>query len=292
MNLLVDGSSLLFRAHFINKARGQQSVKDDIYIFLNSLKSYVKMFDTDNIYIAWDKRLDYPCTNFREEATKGDYKGQRDKEAAKDVFECEEKLNEITTSLGCKNIYPKTLEGDDVIAWLADTLDGQNIIVTTDSDMLQLVNEKNSIYKPRKKKLIDLVNFKEEVGIEPEYFLTYKAILGDKSDNIPGVTGYGKVKAKELARTYSSTDVDVDIKTLIESNIKLMDLRKGYVIANESECYKSQLMELNNIETDIDAFKEYCQEYNYGSFLKRFNEWESLFRGSRLLSILNNLSFE
>lgn len=294
MNLLIDGSSLLFRSYFRNKARNQQSVKDDIYIFLNSLKSYVKMFEPDEIYIAWDKRLDYPCTNFREEATKGEYKSHRDKEAAKDVFECEEKLKEVTESLGCKNIYPKTLEADDVISWLSTILSGQNIIVTTDSDMLQLINERTSVYRPRKKKLIDTSNFEDEAGVQLKYFVIYKAILGDKSDNIPGVNGYGKVGARKLAKTFYSVPetIDKNIVSIINNNIHLIDLQRGYLITGENNCYQEQLNTLNNIEPDINKFKNYCKEYNYGSFLKKFGEWENLFKGSRLMSILNNLSFD
>ena len=294
MNLILDGSNLLHRAHWVNKSRGKDSSADDIYIFLNALKSYAKMFNTKDIYIAWDKKLKYPCTNFRQEATECDYKGTRDKESAKDVFKCEEELSEITTSLGVKNIYPGIMEADDVIGWLTERLEGPNVIVSADKDLLQLVNENNSVYAPRKKLLIDNKNFEEEIGMNIDIFLPYKAIFGDKSDNIQGIQGCGKVRAKKLAEQYINDHESLSKEHLdiIKKNLELMCLYSGWRKAGDEEekIYNDQFNISINIEPDLDKFKEYCEQYGFKSYIKKFKDWENTFKGSRLLALLNNFT--
>lgn len=294
MNLILDGSNLLHRAHWVNKSRGKNDIGDDIYIFLNSLKSYAKMFNTTDIYIAWDKKLKYPCTNFRQQSAEVDYKGNRDKEAARDVFKCEEELSRITTTLGAKNIYPGIMEADDVIGWLSQRLEGPNVIVSADKDLLQLIDENTSVYAPRKKLLIDNKNFEENVGMSIKHFLPYKAIFGDKSDNIQGIQGCGKVRARRLAEQYVSdrTFLSKEQLDLIDKNIELMDLSKGYIIAGEEEqkIYRDQFEISINIEPNLEEFKEYCKQYEFKSFIKKFNEWEKLFKGSRLVALLSNFA--
>jgi 5'-3' exonuclease len=260
-----------------------------------TLRSYVKSFNSTDVYIAWDKKLKYPCTNFRQQKMEGDYKAQRDKESAKDVFKCEEELSKITKTLGIKNIYPGIMEADDVIGWLSQRLEGDNIIISADKDLLQLIDENNSVYAPRKKVLIELKNFKENVGVDKEYFLPYKAIFGDPSDNIPGLDGYGKVRARKLAEKFVNGEKEItqDQLDLINKNIHLMDLKNGYIYAGdgEEEIYKEQFESSIDIEPDLDKFKKYCEDYNFSSFLNKFNEWEKLFKKSRLLTLLNNFTF-
>jgi len=259
-------------------------------MFLNCIKSYIKKFDTDDYYIAWDKKL-LREKNFRHEAC--DYKGNRDKEKAKEVFENETILVEMLQSLGIKNLYPRVLEADDVIAWLSKTLDGYNIIVTTDGDMLQLVDEKTSCFQPQTKKFVGVDNFEREVGMNIKYFLAYKAIKGDGSDNIDGIDGYGKVRSKKLAIEYidGTSKIDKAITEIIEKNITIMDLDYGYNVhePKDKESYEEQLKELVTLQSDLDVFRKYCEQYNFKSYLKKFNEWESIFGESRLFSILNNM---
>jgi DNA polymerase-1 len=296
MNLIIDGSSLLHRSHWINKTRDKQSEYDDIYIFLNSLRFYAKQFSPDSIYIAWDKKLLWPSTNFRKTSITCEYKAHRDKDAASEVFECEDKLFEITSTLCCKNIYPRTMEADDVIAWLCHNLEGIKVVVTADNDMLQLVNKDTKVFLSRKKTIINEQNFEKEIGIPLKYFLPYKAILGDKSDNINGVAGYGKKKAVDFAKIYKDNTKPIiqEHLNIIENNLKLMDLSKGYIIAGEEEvkCYNEQMAELTYIQPDLSKFKAYCKEYKFNSFLDKFDEWRYLFKGSRLMDILSGMKSE
>lgn len=300
MNLLIDGSSLIHRVHWINSKNPMTASNGravgDIFMFLRSLKSYVKMFDTTTVYMCWDKKLVYPSTNFRHELTGKEYKAHRDKEAAKDVYNNEEDLIIMLNCLGVKNMYPRIMEADDVIAWLSHTLDGPNMVISSDGDLLQLVSHNTSFYHPFKKKVIDLENFEKEVGINKNAYLFYKVIKGDQSDNISGWEGYGKVRAKKAAEQIATKLESIyqyskEQKIIFERNLRLMNLEQGYYAAGPEEVksYQAQLEALINIDVDLNKFKFYCERFEFAQFLNKFNEWENLFKGSRLLSVLNNM---
>jgi 5'-3' exonuclease len=86
-NLIIDGNNLLYRIFWTSNYKIEE--KDNpgqIFLFLRSLKSYVDKFRPHNVYCTWDKKLEWPSTNFRREATTVEYKAGRDDEKFKDVF--------------------------------------------------------------------------------------------------------------------------------------------------------------------------------------------------------------
>jgi len=265
--LLVDGNSLLYRCHWVNKARNQDSLEFDTYVFLRSLRSYVNLFTPEEVYVAWDKRLQPEKKNFRERSAK-EYKQQRSKEEASAVHKCAAVLEDILNSLGYKNIFPAVLEADDVLSWLTTKLDGIKVVVTADKDLLQLVNDSVFVYLPMKKKIVSKKNFEEIIKVPLKGYLYYKAALGDKSDNIEGVPGIGKVKATKLA-SQVATGQDFECPELLKRNLGLMDLKESYLKEKgEVKCYEKQLQKLQSVKQDIEKFKQYCKKYEYNSFLR------------------------
>lgn len=289
MNLLIDGSSLLWRTHYANVAQERSSVDNNVHSFLKSLKSYAIMHNCKKIYIAWDKKAG-DGKNFRQTETDGEYKGQRDRSQAEVVYESQPKIDYATSLLGCKNMYPNILEADDIIAWLSHTLTGHNIIVTTDQDMLQLINSNTSVFSPKKRVLIDKQNFESIMKMPIEHFLPYKAILGDVSDNISGIYGCGPVGSKKLAKLWveDKSSIDSEKTEIIEKNIRLMDLTNGYKEYGEveSDFYQKQVDELENVKLDIDLFKQFCTENKFISILYKLDEWENTFKSPFLFDIL------
>lgn len=293
MNILVDGSSLLWRTHYANKSKNREGVNADIHLFLKSLKSYASMYNSRNIYIAWDKKAGNGL-NFRQTQSNGVYKNQRDGEQAKEVYECQPQLHNITEKLGCKNFYPWIMEADDVIAWLSKTLDGQNIIVTTDRDMLQLISEKTCVYNPHKKTIIDHKNFSSIMEMPIEHYLPYKAILGDSSDNIKGLHGYGPVGSKKLAKKWvDKEEIDPEKIEVIKQNIQLMDLNIGYKLAGERELqfYQEQLDKNTKITPDFETFELLCNKYEFNSITKEIDNWKNTFDIPHLLKILSDMGY-
>ena len=217
-NIIIDGNNLLYRIFWTSNFKLDESDSPgQIFLFLRALKSYVDKFQAKNVYCTWDKKLDWPSTNFRKEAAGVEYKAGRDDDKFKDVFEYLENIIEIISLLGVKNIYPKRMEADDVMAWLARTLPGQNVVVTTDKDLLQLVNNKITVFNPIKKKEVTLSNFEEYTGVRKEYYMSYRVVTGDKSDNIQGFPRFGLKRFLKLEHKIVTMDGKEQV-ALIEGN--------------------------------------------------------------------------
>lgn len=280
-NLIIDSNNLLHRAHWIAESRGGDMSTP--YLFLNSIKKYVKMFRADNIYTVWDKKLAPELKNFRMTNDQIEYKATRDKERNDKVYKHEPIIRKIVKYLGVRNIYPGVMEGDDVAAYLSTHLPGSNIIVSVDQDFLQLVNDNISVYSPIKDILITRANFFDIVDVEIKDFLKYKALLGDKSDNIPGIPKVGEKTAKKIIKTGIDTLSSKHLE-IFHNNMKLMSLKRGYTTyKNESLIYKQQVDRLSNLKPDMQGFLNICESLNMKQVTKNINEWKSLFTNDEQL---------
>ena len=246
-NIIIDGNNLLYRIFWTSNFKIDESDSPgQIFLFLRALKSYVDKFQAKNVYCAWDKKLEWPSTNFRKEATNVQYKAGRDDEKFKDVFESLDKIIDLISLLGVKNLYPKRMEADDVMAYLSRELEGTNVIITTDKDLLQTINERTVVYNPIKKKEINLKNFEEYTGVKKEYYLSYRSVTGDKSDNIQGFPRFGLKRFLKLEHNDpGKTNEDVLLKgssiteeqfEIYKRNWELMDLKIGYLYYDDEVC--------------------------------------------------------
>lgn len=299
--LLIDGSNMLFRTYWVADTRPNKLINakgqwtGPVYLFLKSLKSLTDQFKPDSIWITWDKRLNYPSTNFRKVLAPDTYKQNRDTEKTLKVHEQQELLIPWLQSLGIKQIYPWVLEADDIIGWLAKEKCQRSTIVSVDKDLLQLVDGNTQYFNPIKKKLITINNFEEEVGIKVEHFVHYKALLGDKSDNVEGIDGYGIQKSKKLA----VNGYDKILETLNENNrnkflhnIEMMNLNGSYNKENgELECYEKQFNEQKDLQPDMKKFKELCDQTEFYSIIKDLDKWKNTFsRNNSLTNLIAQLS--
>ena len=297
--ILIDSSNLLHRAHWISE--NTKSSVNPAYIFLTSVKKYVEKFNSSEIYSIWDKRL-VEGKNYRELLTKESYKGNRDKERSKRVYANEELTSTLLNSLGVRNMYPGILEGDDVIAWLCKKVPGEKVIVSADQDMLQLIDDRTIVYSPIKDVLIDSSNFEEIVGIDRENFVRYKALMGDKSDNIEGLPKCGpKTAAKliracptdtELAETVQKSSLNIFLR-----NVKLVDLRHGVVEhPDDVKIYEDQYEKLKTLVPDFNKFESMCSSYNMKRITDNIHPWRMAFNKNTLVrtleSIVNSLNLK
>ena len=301
-NLIIDGNNLLYRIFWTSNYKIEESNNPgQIFLFLRSLKSYVDKFRPKNVYCTWDKKLEWPSTNFRREATTVEYKAGRDDEKFKNVFENAEKIQELLSNLGVYNIYPLRMEADDLMAWLSEELSGTSVIVTTDKDLLQTVTERTIVYSPIKKKEISLDNFEEYTGVKKEYYISFRAVTGDKSDNIPGIPRYGikrflklehrvvsinNSEPMALVRADELTDEQFEIYS---RNWTLMDLKKGYnYYDDEVPAYEKQLEQLQKSKINITKFLEQAKELNLWSIVKNYTSWRNSFdNNENLLNTIN-----
>jgi DNA polymerase-1 len=301
-NLIIDGNNLLYRIFWTSNYKIEESNNPgQVFLFLRSLKSYVDKFRPKNIYCTWDKKLEWPSTNFRREATTVEYKAGRDDEKFKNVFENAEKIQELLTNLGVHNIYPLRMEADDLMAWLSEELSGTSVIVTTDKDLLQTVTERTIVYSPIKKKEITLDNFEEYTGVKKEHYISFRAVTGDKSDNIPGIPRYGIKRFLKLEHRVVSIDnsepmalVRVDELTneqyeIYSRNWLLMDLKKGYnYYDDEVPAYEKQLKQLQKCKINFSKFLDQAKELNLWSIVRNYTSWRNSFdNNENLLNTIN-----
>lgn len=299
-NLVIDGSNLLWRTYWIAETR-QKLVNSKgiwtgpIYMFLKSVKGLQEKFKPNSTWVTWDKKLVYPSTNFRKELAPETYKQNRDDDKSKLIHEQHDELSKWLTILGIKQIYPGVLEADDIISWLGREKLTTSVIVSVDKDLLQLVDDNIHYYNPIKKKLITPQNFVEEVGVEINEYNNYKALLGDKSDNVEGIQGYGVQKSAKLCKEgYDGivAKLSEEDKQKFDKNLLLTNLYSSYLKEEgEVELYEKQYEEQMFVKADMKKFEEMCQEAEFYSIVKELDKWKDNFsRQQSLVDLISQLS--
>ena len=299
-NIIIDGNNLLYRIFWTSNFKINESDSPgQIFLFLRALKSYVDKFQAKNVYCTWDKKLEWPSTNFRKEATTVQYKAGRDDEKFKDVFDSLDKIIDLISLLGVKNLYPKRMEADDVMAYLSRELEGTNVIITTDKDLLQTINERTVVYNPIKKKEINLKNFEEYTGVKKEYYLSYRSVTGDKSDNIQGFPRFGLKRFLKLEHNEpSKTNEDILLKgssiteeqfEIYKRNWELMDLKIGYLYYDdEVPAYVRQIENLTLHTSNFTKFIEEAKKLDMWSIVRNDTSWRETFNSNEnVLNIIN-----
>ena len=203
--LLLDSNSLMHRAYHalpnLKTSKGQYT--GAIYGFLNILLRLIKEQNPTHIAAAFD--LHGPT--FRHEMYDG-YKATR-KPMDEELRQQVEPLKNLITAMGIKIVALQGYEGDDILGTLSKRFDDESIIVTGDRDSFQLVGAHTKVFWT--KKGVSEIEVYDEArllqdGFTVSQFIDYKALMGDSSDNIPGVPGVGEKTAKQLLEEYGSLD--------------------------------------------------------------------------------------
>lgn len=256
VNLLIDGSNLMHRVYWVS----EKTNRPIISMFLSSIRKLNNDWSPSSIYLVWDTRLIRGVKNFRREAAT-DYKGTRDKDKWKKVYAREKPIRELCASLGLRNMYPGQLEADDVIYHLSNTLAGLNVIVSSDHDMLQLISPTVQVYNPIKKVLYDHKNFTDHFPVPVESYVSYKALVGDKSDNIQGLPGVGPRRAVKILTSGVYETLSSDQIQIYEDNMRLVDLHQGVKHhPEEISIYDFQVKEQKSHKSNFKVFTQLCEE--------------------------------
>ncbi len=177
-----------------------------------------------------------------------EYKANR-KGMPEDLLSQVDYLTDISYLLGFSTFRLKGYEADDLIAYIVNNFSKKlsipTCIVSSDKDLKQLLSDQVFIYDALKNKIITARGFEEEYGIKPDEYLYVLALMGDVSDNIPGIKGIGEKTALSLIKTYNNLDGIYENINGIKQQ-KLKDL----LINHKEEAYKS--LELASFYKDID----------------------------------------
>ncbi|MBR3365960.1 hypothetical protein IKG48_02465 [Candidatus Saccharibacteria bacterium] len=209
--VIIDGKSVFYRGYFAMGAlsRSDGTPTGGIYGFAVIAMEIVKEIQPEKVVVAWDKA---GTSIAKRKAIYADYKAGR-KKPDKDFYAQIPLLRELISALGWDFVECDNYEADDIIGTLARQAsreDYETVIVSSDLDMLQIVDKNIKMYRLLKgfSKLeeIDVPALEEKYGISKDQFLDLKALKGDASDNIPGVPGIGEKGAVKLLNEYGSLE--------------------------------------------------------------------------------------
>ena len=187
------------------------------------------------------------------------------------------------------------VEADDVIAYIGNELytqpDERVTICSTDRDFLQLVNHRINVWSPIKKKMYTPALMREEFGFDPQNYLLYRAFIGDKSDNIPGVNGVG---GKSLLKYFPmfSEPREVSINEVVDHALIAEKRYKVYDRVHESRSQielNYQLMQLKAVDIDGRS-KSLVRELVRGD-INRMNtlEFKKMFMADKMYTVIKDL---
>ena len=212
--LLVDGNSIINRSYYATAGRNNLTAPDGtptgaVNIYLNTLAKYISEVEPTHTCTLFDLK----APTFRHKAY-SEYKGTR-KGMPDDLAAQMPVLKEVLDAMGFPRYEQEGLEADDLIGTLKTM--GVNagfevFILSGDKDDFQLIDEHTKVIMPVTKKdgsgtdYYDEALFQERYGIPTSDFVTAKALMGDSSDNIPGVKGIGEKGAMDLVRKYKTLD--------------------------------------------------------------------------------------
>lgn len=201
--VLVDGSSYLYRAFhaFPPLTNSQGEPTGAMFGVLNMLKSLISQVRPSHIAVVFDAK----GKTFRDKLFE-QYKSHRPP-MPDDLRRQIQPLHDIIRSLGIPLLSVEGVEADDVIGTLAvqASSQGKKVLISTgDKDMAQLVDENIMLINTMSNTLLDRQGVIEKYGIPPELIIDYLALMGDSSDNIPGVAGVGEKTALGLLQGIGS----------------------------------------------------------------------------------------
>ncbi|MDD4543838.1 MAG: DNA polymerase I, partial [Clostridia bacterium] len=285
--LLIDGNSILNRA-FYGMAANMLVTKNGIftnaiYGFLNILEKYLVEDEPSHIAVAFDLKGKTFRHNMYDK-----YKAGR-KGMPSELSMQLPILKEILTAMNIPILEKEGYEADDILGTLSLNASEQMkvTVLTGDKDMLQLVSDKCTVKIPttssgqKTVNVFDLQTFIQEYGINPDMFVDVKAIMGDKSDNIPGIEGIGQVGAlslikefKSLENIYSNIDsiTKPALKDKLEKNKEIAFLSKELSRINKNVPLDDiSLDSIKRKSFNNDKLLELFRNLEFNSFIQKFN---------------------
>ena len=283
--ILVDGNNLLFRSYYATAYNGNFMKNSKgfptnaLFGFTNMINKIVNEENPTHIIVAFDKGKTFRHDKYE------DYKGGR--------IETPDELKlqfpvakQLLTHMGIKYYEIDNYEADDIIGTFAKFCDEEKefigTIISSDRDLLQLISPDVDIKLLKQKDYIryNKESFIEEYGIEPKCIIDLKALMGDSSDNIPGVKGVGEKTALKLLQQYKTLDGIYENIDSVKGSVheKLVsDKDKAYMSYDLATIVKDVPMTIDMTdviikEKDSESLTKLYEELEFYSFLKKEKE--------------------
>ena len=280
--IMIDGNNLMFRSYyatayngnFMNNSKGFPT--NALFGFTNMIHKIINEETPEYIIVAFDKGK-----TFRHE----EYEGYKDGrvETPDELKKQFPKAKELLTAMGIKYYEIDGYEADDIIGTFAkfcdDDKDFIGTIVSSDKDLLQLISSDVDIKLLKQKDYIryNEKTFEKDYGIKPINVIDLKALMGDPSDNIPGVKGVGEKTALKLLHEYKTLDGIYENIENIKGKIKeklINDKENAYKSYHLATIIKEVPMQISIEDTkyqkeDKEKLKQIYEDLEFYSFLKK-----------------------
>jgi DNA polymerase-1 len=272
---LIDGNSLLYRSYYaIQRLSNSQGFPTNaVFGFVNTLRKLLDESRPAYLGVVFDTGR----PTVRHQAFK-DYKAHR-KPMPEDLIVQVPVLKKVLRAMRIPLFEYENYEADDVLGSLAVQAAGRKIpavVVSTDKDLLQLVNDYVSVYNPSKELWLDEPGVKVFFGVSPSQVVDVLSLWGDPSDNVPGVPGIGEKTSKALVLEFGSLDnllqnlskvKNPRIKQTIEDNLDKLEMSRQLVTLEKSLDVELDLDEFSVSEPDRDELIRLFRELEFTSLL-------------------------
>ncbi|NOY57628.1 MAG: DNA polymerase I [Calditrichaeota bacterium] len=289
---LIDGMALAYRAFFAFFKKPLTNSKGEnvsaVYGFTTVMLNILDNEKPDYFAVVFDT----PEPTFRHKLFK-EYKAQR-AEMPEEMIDSLPRIRQMLKILNIPVLEKPGFEADDVMGTLAKRAEAeglQTVLVTGDKDLMQLVSPQTLFFNPQKKggktEWLDEKSVREKIGIPPEKIVDYLALMGDSSDNIPGVPNIGPVTAAKLLNEYGSLEsvlqnadkiANKRIRKSLQENVELAHLSKELATIHCDIPLDLEPSELVIGEADTDAAVAFFQEMEFRGLRDRFARGQSLIK--------------
>ena len=297
---LIDGNSYAYRAFYAIKelSTSKGFPTNAIYGFTNMLLKLIREKNPDGVVVSFDS----PVPTKRHIIFEA-YKAHRP-ETPRGLIEQMPHLKKLISAFHIKIFEIPGYEADDILGTIAKKLEsgGMNVfIVTSDKDMLQIVDRNIKIYDPVKDKVLDEEYIKDKFGVGPDRITEFMALTGDAVDNIPGIKGIGEKTARELLSSVKSLEELLEntslikrekLRKLIAENIDMVKLSQTLATIDTYVPIDFQLEEIRSTEPDWPLLVSLFREFEFSSLMKviptdafREREYETVLSLERLQEI-------
>jgi len=278
--VLVDGHHLAYRSYFalpeMTTSRGEPV--QAIYGFLRTLLKLLRE-DGDCVIVVFDA----PGPSFRHEAYEA-YKAQR-APTPEDFKPQVEKIKEAVDLLGLTRLEVPGFEADDVIGTLAKRAEREGyevVIVSSDRDLFQLLSDRVSVWLPTGETMTP-EKVEKKYGVPPSAWVDYRALVGDPSDNIPGVKGIGPKTAAKLIQEWGSVEnliahkdeLPPALRKKVEAGLEDLELSKALSRIETELPIDVDLAACHRREMDKKGLKAFLEALEFGSILRELGLLEA-----------------
>ncbi|MEQ9115944.1 MAG: DNA polymerase I [Rickettsiales bacterium] len=275
--VIVDGYSFLFRAYFSMPplTNPEGTPVGAVYGFTSMIMRLLKDVKPSHIVIVFDSGK----KNFRHDLYK-EYKANRP-EAPEDLIPQFPLVRDAAEALNIKVLEQVGYEADDVIATLAKRAvknKDEVLIVSSDKDLMQLINPHIKMYDAIRTKNIGPKEVEEKWGVPPELMLDMLAMVGDSSDNIPGLPGIGPKTAASLLQEYGSWSKVFESSSQIKQNKRreiiengkdIVTLSKSLVKLKDDLELDCSFVDLRTKKINEKLLNEFLNKHNFKSLIAR-----------------------